>query len=218
MNHTFISILSIVASFFTALSMTVYVYRLFKNGSIPNPATWIIWMVIGYINLMTYFLIAKGSLLQAAPLVFVMIGISTVVVYSLLKGKFSQINGLDKVCFALSVLVGAIWQFTGDPQLANLILQVVYAISFFPTIIGLSQRRLQETMAPWGFSLIAYALMIAVVILDWSNQSWVALAHPIVNGLIGNGLVFLFAWLNKNYWLNQWLSQWPSRQPIWVGQ
>ncbi len=181
------------ASIFACISMSLYFFQVVKGGSVPNPATWIIWLIIGLINTATYFFVVGGSWVQSLALIVVTTAIFLVTFYSIIRGKFARLGFLEKICLALAVLVGAIWQVTGDPHLSNLILQVVYVISFIPTIVGLHNGELREQPWPWVLSLGCYTLMIAAVISDWSDTSWVALVHPIVNGLIGNSIVVYYA-------------------------
>jgi hypothetical protein len=136
---------------------------------------------------------AKHSYLKTLPLAFVVLGIISVTFYSLRFGRFSKLGIIDTVCLILGLIVVAIWQLTGDPITANLILQVVYVISFIPTIIGLSKGSLFESSTPWVFAVLSYLLMIIVTISHWEQSSWVELAHPVLNGVIGNGVVAYYA-------------------------
>jgi hypothetical protein len=178
--------------------MGLYVLQLVKGSSIPNPATWIIWLIIGVINLLTYFLVVEHNLLRSLTLLVVTSGILVVTVYSLVRGRFAKLRLLDIVCFLLALMIVVLWRVTGDPILANLILQVVYIISFIPTILGLHQGILKEKPWPWILAVGGYVFMIAATMVSWTNQSWPALAHPIINGVIGNGLVAYYAIRNKD--------------------
>jgi hypothetical protein len=189
---------SLISGLFGCLSMGLYVLQLVKGSSIPNPATWIIWLIIGVINLLTYFLVVEHNLLRSLTLLVVTSGILVVTVYSLVRGRFAKLRLLDIVCFLLALMIVVLWRVTGDPILANLILQVVYIISFIPTILGLHQGILKEKPWPWILAVGGYVFMIAATMVSWTNQSWPALAHPIINGVIGNGLVAYYAIRNKD--------------------
>lgn len=184
---------SLGAGLFACASMSLYFLQVVRGGSVPNPATWIIWLIIGLINTATYFFVVGGSWVQSLALIVVTTAIFAVTIYSIIRGKFAKLGFLEKICLVFAVLIGAIWQVTGDPNLSNLILQVVYIISFIPTVVGLHNGALREQPWPWVLSLGCYTLMIAAVISNWSTASWVALAHPIINGLIGNSIVVYYA-------------------------
>jgi hypothetical protein len=186
-------ILSLCGSVFAILSMTIYFLQVVKGTSKPNPATWIIWLIVGVINLITYFYVVEGGVLRTGVLVVVTSGIAAVTIYSLIYGKFSRLSLTDSICLILAGFVVVFWQTTGDPVRANLILQIVYAVSFIPTIIGLHKGTLVEKHLPWSLAIGAYCFMLLAVIVDWHKTHWVALAHPIINGLIGNGIVAYYA-------------------------
>ncbi|MCB9094982.1 MAG: hypothetical protein H6621_07950 [Halobacteriovoraceae bacterium] len=181
------------ASIFSISSMGIYFINLTKGKSIPNPATWITWLVIGLINLLTYFYLANGNFLKALPLLFVVGGIILVAVYSSVNGKFARLSTLDMICLAVALVVGVFWQISGNPQTANLLLQIVYVISFIPTVNGLRKKEIFESSPPWILAVIAYSLMIVGIIMSWGQSSWIELVHPIFNGILGNGLVAYYS-------------------------
>jgi hypothetical protein len=195
-------ILSVAAAFLTCSSMSIYVFRLIRGNTVPSPSTWITWFVIGLLNLASYLFVVERRFLQIVPLVFVVIGIAIVTAYASLRGRFSKPCRLDLVCLLSAFLVGIVWQVTRDPKIANLLLQLVYVVSFIPTIVGLKRGYLKEYPTPWLLALLAYAFMIAAIVVDWPNQSLVAFVHPVVNGVIGNGIVLYLVVRKKRGWIS----------------
>lgn len=185
--------LSLAGSVFALLSMGSYVVLLLRGATTPNPASWIIWLVIGVINTVTYLSTVEGDWSRAGVLIIVTTGILLVTVYSLVRGRFSRLGRLEISVLALALAVGTFWQMTGNAILANLVLQMVYVISFVPTVIGLRNGSIKEHPGPWALSVFAYVAMIASVFVNWETNHWVALAHPILNGLLGNGMVVFYA-------------------------
>ncbi len=187
-----IDVLSILSSALACASMLLYVRQLLRGDSIPNPATWSIWLIIGVINAVTYFTVVNGSLLRSLTLIIVTTGILFVTFYSLFRGKFVPLGRIDLASLALAIGVGALWLTTGDAAVSNLLLQSVYVVSFVPTVVDLRRGRIREQPLPWALAVGAYALMIVSVLLSWGEGSWIALAHPVLNGILGNGAI---AWL-----------------------
>lgn len=179
--------------------MGFYLRQVVRGRSTPNPATWLIWLVIGLINATTYFLVVEGNLLRSLSLILVNLGILVITLYSFFRGKFSPIGATELSCLSMGLAVGVLWQVTGNPILANLTLQVVYLISFVPTILGLHRGRLYERPWPWVLAVGTYVFMILAVVASWRRDSWVALAHPVLNGLLGNGLVAFYAF--RGQWI-----------------
>lgn len=186
------ALFSWIGSAFTFFSMSLYFRQVVKGVSIPNPATWLIWLVIGIMNTVTYFLMV-GNILRSLVLIVVTSWILVVTVYSIVYGKFAPLKQLEKLTLIIAFFVGILWKSTGNPVLANLTLQIVYVISFVPTLVGLYCYTLREEHWPWTLAIFAYFFMILAVVADWPHTNWVALVHPIVNGLIGNGLVVVLA-------------------------
>jgi hypothetical protein len=54
-------------------------------------------------------------------------------------------------------------------------------------------------------AFLAYIPTIIIILLNWSNASWVGLVHPIVNGLMGNGAVILLVLFKRTFPRNLYL-------------
>ena len=169
--------------------MSIYFYNVIKGSAVPNPVTWIIWLVIGLINVSSYIFVLRGDVLSALPLIVVVLGIISITLYSTIKGKFSKLAPTDLICFFFALATGIFWKISGDPVQANLWLQLVYVLSFIPTLTALHAEKIHESAGPWLIAVAAYTLMVVDIIFKWESTTWVALVHPIVNGIIGNGFV-----------------------------
>ncbi len=184
-------VFSTLASVVLILVIVMYFRQIVQGVSIPNPATWLIWTVIGLINTATYFTVVDGNLFEWSITLTATIGLSTIFFYALAKGKFARVGKIEKFSLCISLAVGILWQTTGNAVLANILLQIVYLISFYPTVVGLWNGTLREKTPPWDTAVLAYCLVIVGIILNWNDTSAMALVHPIVNGIIGNGSVAL---------------------------
>ena len=200
-------VFSLIASVFSALSMGIYCIRLFKRGGTRSATTWTLWFAIGTLNLASYLYVVKESPLRAIPLFVVYLGVAVVMFYSLLKHQFTKLSRVDFFCFSLALAVGVFWKTSGNPLVANLLLQSVYVVSYIPTLMGLHEERLTETKAPWALAFIAYVVMLFVIYLDWETTSWIALVHPLINGILGNGAVLFYVIRNEKLKTKQSVSQ-----------
>ncbi|MDO8643470.1 MAG: hypothetical protein Q7S00_00700, partial [bacterium] len=138
----------------------------------------------------------RGDLWQSMITIIATTGIFLIFLYSLFRGKFTRLGKVELFCLVAAFLVGIVWKTTGDAIFANLLLQGIYFISFIPTVLGLLKGTMKDRSLPWVLAFIAYALMIIVILLRWSEGSWAALAHPIINGLLGNGSIALITFFN----------------------
>lgn len=193
-----IEFLSIIGGLFYIGALVTYLRSVSKNTSIPNTATWLIWLVIFSMNTATYFMVTHKNLWQSLITIVATTGVFSIFLYSLFKGKFAKIGLIEIICLVIAFIVGIIWKITHDPILANLLLQFIYAISFMPMIIGLAKGKIRETAIPWLLAFSAYVPTIIIIIINWETVSWVGLVHPIVNGIMGNGAIILLAIVKNN--------------------
>ena len=195
-------VLSLIASVFTFLSVASYFKQLVKGESIPNPATWLIWLAVTLLNTLTYFKVVEGNIWTSLVSIVLTIGFCVVFIYASINGKFAKLERLEIISLVLAVLIGIFWQTTGNAIIANLLIQVIFLISFYPTIVGLLRRKLKEKALPWIFAVISCSILITSVIMNWEQGGWVALAFPIIR-MIGNGSVAIIVWGQNEKNLNK---------------
>jgi len=186
---------SVLSAVGLAACIVNYFFQVYRGDSTPNTATWLIWTVVMSINSLTYMEVV-GSI-KALSSLTVNAGIIAIFVYSLFRGKFTEVSHADLTCLVLACAVGAVWQISDNAKLATVALQGVFLISFWPTINGLLKKRAREYPLTWDIAVAAYVCLVIAVLLDWQNQHWTAIAFPLVNGVIGNGSVALLAHIQR---------------------
>lgn len=190
-------IFSIVSSLFI-LSVYVTYLRQSRSGiSTPNSATWFIWLTMSVINLFTYKKVVNDNFMLYLLVLVVTICLVFMVIYFVYKGKFTKPGKVELSAFILSFIITIIWYKTGDEILTNLLLQVIFIISFYPTVNGLWKNQSREGPIPWTLAVIAYILMTVAILFDWENNDWVAFVHPVVIGIGCNGCVAFLAYKQK---------------------
>jgi hypothetical protein len=186
-------ILTVTASIFSLLAVRAYFIQLNRGESTPNPATWLIWIVVIIINTVTYFSVVNQNIWLTLSSIVLTLAFSLIFIFAIFKGKFTRVGRVEVISIILAVAIGIYWQTTNDAILANLALQIIFLISFYPTVIGLLKRDLKEKPMPWIFGSFSYLFSIIAVSLNIDTVSWVALGFPVIN-LIGNGGVALIVW------------------------
>ncbi|MBP9771608.1 MAG: hypothetical protein KBD16_01650 [Candidatus Pacebacteria bacterium] len=189
-------LLSLIAGATTVVVIATYFKQVLKNDSIPNPATWFIWLVVALLNTATYFTVVEKSFFLSMIAIVQSVGFVMFMGYALIRGKFGKVGNIELTSIALALLVGIFWQTTGDAKVSNLLLQVIFLISFYPTILGLVKQQLKEKPFPWFLAVASYALLILAILIDWNSTSAIALAFPIVN-ILGNGSIGFIALTQK---------------------
>lgn len=173
-----------------------YYLQVRKGDSIPNPSTWLIWLVVMLLNGATYSSMV-GNPFKSLIAIVVPVLLFLMFLYLLTRRKFAKIKKTDVAVLILVLIIGVFWKITNNPKISNLFLQVIMLFSFWPTIEGLIWGDLKEKPIPWMFAVVAYLFTIAANSFDfkgWNDfDSWAKLAYPIINGIIGNGSIAVIA-------------------------
>ena len=193
---SFSDILALLASAIVILVYLTYFVQMVKQKSTPNPATWIIWLIVSIMNSITYVQVAD-TWYQGFISVTMTASITLLFVYAYRKKKFTALKKLDKLALKITAVIGLIWLVTGEEKVANVLLQGVLLISFWPTIEGLRKEEAREAPLPWILAVIAYCVLISSMAVDFKGN-YVALAFPIINGIVGNGIVAILAITKRN--------------------
>ncbi|MFT6829395.1 MAG: hypothetical protein ACJAV6_000221 [Candidatus Paceibacteria bacterium] len=174
------------------ISYILYYRQMRANVSTPNPSSWLIWSLILTINAFTYQEVLLSNQINAVTgyvAAACLIAIST---YAMTKGKFSKLKRIDIFSFSAALIVGVFWQVTGDAFLSQIALQIIIIIAYMPTLIGLDKGHAKENPLSWLIVVLAYVFLMISILIEYQGN-WIELLFPLVNGLIGNGLVAYFA-------------------------
>lgn len=145
--------LSLLANLILVFVILIYLRQVVRSESTPNPATWLIWLIIVTMNTVSYYHVVSGNIAQWLLTFTSAIGLSAICLYSLFRGKFGRIGIVEIVSFLSAVCVGIFWQTTSNAILTNLFLQSIFLISFVPTITGLKRGQLRERAFPWDLAV-----------------------------------------------------------------
>lgn len=190
-------ICSILSNLIIIVVFAFYFKQVVGGTSTPNPATWFIWFVVTIMNAITYYHTVGEDIFKFMITAIVACNVSLIFAYSIWRGKLTKLGKIDGTCLFLAISVGVFWQTTGNNVITNLLLQVILMISFFPTISGLLWGDGREKAPPWLLATVAYTFLALAIITDWKGGGWLALIHPVVVGILGNGSVGLLALKQK---------------------
>lgn len=184
------NIFGVLAAITALIAYGFYFKQAIKGQSTPNPSTWLIWFIAGIINSFTYFTVVRGNIWQSLFIVAVTFSVFIILLYALFKGKFTKIKSLEIVVFLMALGIGIFWQITANDRISNLLLQCIYVISYIPTVIGLIKGTGKEHCASWLTAVISYTFATFALLTNYPKD-WIAFISPIVNGILGNGLVMI---------------------------
>lgn len=179
---------SILSGLAMVCFVVVYIRQIVVGASTPNPGTWIIWFVVMAMNTVTYYFVTGESLWPLLTPAVVTTGLLFILAYSCVVGRFGRVGATEIVVLSLAGVVGVFWTTTKDPVMSNMMLQIVLAVSFIPTLFGLLRGELREASLSWDCAVLSYGLLMASV-LSSANWTWAQLAYPFLNGVVGNGSI-----------------------------
>lgn len=180
--------LGLLAGITALVTYFFYFKQVIKNRSTPNPATWIIWVIVGLINLLTFFSVTGNNWWQSFIVIAVFFCMLGIFLYSILRGKISKISVVGYISLILAIIIVGFWQITSNYRISNLLLQGIYVISYIPTGVGIIRGTVKEYHIAWIIAFFAYVFSIGSI---WTGPpaDWIAYAHPVINGLFGNGII-----------------------------
>jgi hypothetical protein len=183
------------------VSVFLFYFRQVRRGeSTPNPVTWSIWVVMFVLNTATYFFVAGNDMMKVIQSSLATIFILVIVIYVLVTKGFAKTDEkTDYVCLVLAVIFGIFWWLSGNEITTNLLLQIVFAISFIPTLNGIVKGTGKEAFPSWTMAVISYIFLILALATDPDPEKrrWFLFAFPVVNGIMGNGSTALLALLKR---------------------
>jgi phage shock protein PspC (stress-responsive transcriptional regulator) len=111
-----------------------------------------------------------------------------------MRGRLTKLRTVDVVCAMTATVIGIIWKSTGNAVLANLLLQSIMPLAFYPAISGVIAGIAKEEAFPWVLATLCYVFMVLAIVVDWNSSSWYALVHPVISGFCGNGALATAVW------------------------
>ncbi|HAU65947.1 MAG: hypothetical protein UT30_C0001G0001 [Candidatus Uhrbacteria bacterium GW2011_GWF2_39_13] len=184
--------------------LLIYIRNVLYTNIGMNLSTWLIATLAALIQNVTYYSTVggRGHLLIVPTIMSA--GLIAITVLGWRKSTFGQVNRLDIMVFAGTMLCLAVWLIF-DGVVANVVLQFALFTSFIPTMRDLRAKKFEDDAFPWGLASFGYIFqLIAVVIsIQVLSEDWPRLINPILVGLIGNGLVSWTAFWSKRQTQNK---------------
>jgi len=167
-----------------------YFLQVKRGDSIPNPATWSIWVAVMLLNGATYSKMTE-NLLESFVAIVAPVSLLFMFLYIIRHRKFGKLGKTEIIVLILTFLIGILWKFT-NATISNLCLQAILLFSFWPTAKGLIKNELKEKPLPWFIAVGAYLFLIAANAFNL-NDDYAKLVFPLLNGVIGNGSIGIIA-------------------------
>ncbi len=189
-------ILALISTLFNIVATVIYINQIIKDKSTPNPSSWIIWLTINLVNLVTYFFLVDKSIWIALTSLTSTIVVSIIFSLSLFKGKFTKINLVDKISLLSTIGIILLWKISGNVLISNIALQIIFIISFIPTTHGLLMGVAREKSTPWFLGTFAYVIQIIIILTNPVNL-W-SVVFPLIQ-IIGQGSIALISYRKSGF-------------------
>lgn len=174
--------LAILATLFHVMAYIVYFCQVDEGSSIPNSATWTVWVFMATLNALTFW---RGSKDKVATMQFFAGSVLCCVmwIYSLIMGKFIALDMLSWIILIVCLTACLVWYLT-NAIYANLIVAAILVVSSMPTIMEIWRHHNTEQPLPWFLWMTAFAATSINVFKRTDKRKkywWFLLVAPIVS-------------------------------------
>jgi len=164
-----------IAGVLAFLGYIPYILSILRRKTVPNPATWWIWGVMGAVALASYYAAGNREAIWV-PLSYV-IGPIVTAVLSIKFGR-NEFSKFDKYCLGAAGLSIILWQVFGSPLVALTISIAIDFLAIAPTLRKTYFKPDTEDPLAWSIFWIANTLNLYVVLVS-ETPSYASLAYPI---------------------------------------
>jgi hypothetical protein len=168
--------LFLISNIFILWWVLIYIRNVIKKNVSMNLSTWIIWIFLGIIDVISYTQIVEENIKGLMALIS-LIWMITIIILANRKGKFKKIDLLDKCLLALGVLTIIAWIISESYIITNLLLQIWFVIGYVPTILGIYKGEIKEYIRPRIMPIIW--LIISIIWLSIYYDWRFTLVYPI---------------------------------------
>jgi hypothetical protein len=153
--------LTFIAGILYVGAVIPYFIALYKKEIRPHPVSWLLWSIIGVVNLVFYTQTGATYSQIIAYMSFFLPFLIFLFSAKAWKGGFSLI---DYCCLSVS-LIALIFGFVYDNPVLGLTLNILLSdfVAFIPTILKTYKDPKSETASTWFITIIANILTIAVI-------------------------------------------------------
>ena len=168
----------------------VYIHEIYRGNTKPHLFTWLIWGIIMSIAFVVQVVEKAGPGAWH-------IGISALIVFfiagmSFFRGE-KNITKSDWTAFIIALLAIPVWQITGNPLWAVVIVSMIDAAAFYPTFRKSWTKPWEESAKAYFICMIQYS----VSILALERITFTTVLYPTIVTIMAGLLVLMLLWRRK---------------------
>lgn len=155
-------LLGVIAGVLHVLGYAWYVRGVARSATVPNTASWCLWLVLSVMNLLSYVAVAGTWERSALP---AMGSIACAIAFLLLarRGTLQRLTAGEWRIAVIALGSLVVWWSTRSAVAGNVVLLLAVALSFVPTYVGVVQGRSREHPLPWILWTLAYSCLTVAV-------------------------------------------------------
>lgn len=183
----FVTELGKIAGVLAFLGYIPYLLSIVRRKTLPNPATWWIWSIMGAILLASYYAAGNQDAIWVPISYFV--GPTVTAILSVRYGR-NEFSKFEWYCLAGAGFSLLLWWLTESPEIALTINIMIDLIAIAPTLRKTYFKPDSEDPLSWSIFWVANTLNVCVVLLS-GNITYGALAYPLELFLLPTSIMFL---------------------------
>lgn len=181
MFREFVGALAVLLSL---AGLVPYLYDSWRGRTRPHMFTWLIWTVMTFIAFAAQVVGNGGPGAWATGVTAVL---CVPVFFLSIRGGNHDVRLLDWISLFVAIVAGLVWMATDDPTMSVILITVIDAVAFVPTIRKSIHKPHQETTLNYMTSMSKHFLSIAAL----SKVSIVTALYPAVVGLMNLVMILL---------------------------
>jgi len=183
---------SICATASITAACVIYFFQVRSGQSVPNRISWIVWVLVGFLNTPTYYHVVGNNVIMQVMVIVHATLLAAILLYSWAAKKFSEFVRRELVfCLWGVIALGLFWLVFRKHGTTNVLLQAISIVSFWPTIDGLRMGRATEKSFSWCFSVAAYVFLALANALDPRANGMVVYVFPVTRGALCAYVIYL---------------------------
>ncbi|MEL6157719.1 MAG: hypothetical protein AAGJ95_03155 [Cyanobacteria bacterium J06554_11] len=177
-----------IAGVLAFLGYFPYILSIIRKKTLPNPASWWIWTIMGGVLLASYY--AAGNREAIWVPISYFIGPAVTAVLSLRYGR-TEFGNFEKYCLAGAGISLTLWLISGNPLVALTISIVIDLIAIAPTLRKTYFKPESEDPLSWSVFWLANALNLLYVVVISETLSYASVAYPLELFCLPTSILFL---------------------------
>lgn len=176
-----------IAGVLAFLGYFPYILSIVKRKTVPNPATWWIWTVMGGILLASYYVAGNREAIWVPISYFIGPAVTAMLSLKYGRGEFGK---FEQYCLAGAGFSLLLWWISGNPAIALTILIIIDLIAIAPTLRKTYFKPTSEDPLAWGIFWLANTLNLYVVIVS-ESASYASIAYPLELFMLPTAIMLL---------------------------